>query len=169
MKSMQPFSSLYPEGNSRGKRSEYRKKLPSSDPESSHRLSHFSARAIKTGFDLSRMYGNSKFVLIGEEKNPSTADLAESYINRRVAQLRTLEDVDFNPQFFKFHNRNGTQQQLDAIADLQASGKVGQVGIPVFEFHVTRVSELVDRWGIQAEIVEIELAQERYLQYLANR
>ncbi len=55
-----------------------------------------------------------------------------------------------------FLYKDGTQQQLDPIADLQHQGKLGRVRIYGWAFHDPRVGDIKNRWNIAGDIAEVE-------------
>lgn len=124
-----------------------------------YRLSHFTARSVLAGWELYQQGKARLFVLPGEEKEPSTADLEKAYL---VSKGVPEEDI------VVFPNLNGTQQQLDPIFELQKSGELGKVLVVSFEFHKQRVSELMKIWGIEGDVAEVEETHVRFLQNLGN-
>ncbi len=129
-------------------------------PRTTHRMSHFTSRAVLAGWELYDQRKAPVIIIPGEEQNPATSDLEKDYLMRKGVDTDNIID---------FPNLNGTQQQLDPIADLQKSGKIGKVLIVSFEFHRERVSELMKRWDIQGDIAEVEQTHVQYLQELNSR
>lgn len=119
-----------------------------------HKMSHFTSRAILAGLELFQEGKAPLFILPGEQKDPSTSDLERDYL------VRMGVDTD---RIFTAENLNGTQQQLDSIADLQKNGNLGKVLVVAFEFHKRRAGDLIGQWGINADIAEVEEMHVRFL------
>lgn len=140
------------------------------NPRQTHRLSHFTARAALAGWELYQEGQAPRIFVPGEGKNPSTGALEKAYFERKNAQAERTGTKPIDPnQVVVFENLNGTQQQLDPIADLQEAGKLGKVLVVSFEFHKKRVKELLDRWKINGDIAEVEGTHERYSGGKASR
>lgn len=123
-------------------------------PRTTYSMSHFTSRAVLAGRELYEQQKAPFIILPGEENNPATSDLEKDYLIKN--------GIDVN-NIFDFPNLNGTQQQLDPIADLQKNGSIGKVLIVSFEFHKERVKELMRRWGIQGDVAEVEQTHVEYL------
>ena len=121
---------------------------------SRHKMSHFTSRAILAGLELYQDGKAPLFILPGEQKNPSTSDLERDYLIRKGIDPSNIFTAD---------NLNGTQQQLDPIADLQKNGNLGKVLVVAFEFHKERAEDLIRQWGIKADIAEVEKTHARFL------
>lgn len=124
-------------------------------PRTTHRMSHFTSRAILAGWELFDQGKAGKFILPGEEKNPSTSELEANFlINNRHVDPNKIQVLS---------NLNGTVQQLDPVAKLQREGRLGKVLVVSFEFHKQRVEELMRRAGILGDIAEVEQVHADYL------
>jgi hypothetical protein len=131
-----------------------------SNPQSTHRLSHFSSRAVLAGWELYDQGKAPLFILPGEQKDPSTSELEHDFLLRKG-----VPDIDI----IEYPNLNGTPEQLDPILKLQKESGLGRVLVVSFEFHKERVEELMKRWGIDGDIAEVEQTHVKYLQSLAQK
>lgn len=88
-----------------------------------------------------------KFLLPGEQKNPSTAELERDYLLKNGVQ-EELMDI--------FTNRNGTVQQLEPIARMQREKRLGRINVLAFAFHIPRTQELIKALQLNANVLEVE-------------
>ena len=129
-------------------------------PRTTHRMSHFTSRAILAGWELFDQKKAPKFILPGEGKDPSTADLEANFL---INNRGLLPD-----QIQLFTNKNGTVDQLEPIAKLQRNKKLGKILVVSFEFHRGRVEDILKRFGIDADTAEVEQTHTDYLKARGN-
>lgn len=122
-----------------------------------YRMSHYTARAALAGWELYHQGAAPFIILPGEQINPATSDMEAEFLQKKGVP---------ETHIINFPNLNGTQEQLDPIAELQDSGKIGKVLIVSFAFHKPRVASLVQQWGITGDIAEVEETHALYLQSL---
>ena len=115
------------------------KRWPGSAP--AYRMSHFTARCILAGLEIYQQGAAPRFILPGEQRGPATSALERSFLLRRGVPLEHILDLP---------NRNGTLQQLEAVARLQRQGRLGRVVVVGFASHAERVRAYMQLLGSMA-------------------
>ena len=128
-------------------------------PAPSFRMSHFTARCVLAGLELYQEGLAARFVLPGEQRRPATSELERAYLlSRGVPSERILT----------FSGLNGTLEQLECVAGLQGTARLGAVVIVCFHFHAERVREYLRLLGIRGYLAEVERTHAEFLRNQAG-